>query len=315
MKTESQNQELYHIWIELTNRCNLTCSHCYANSSPTSVDSNPLSIEQYEMILLDGFQLGARSVQFIGGEPTINPYLGTLLKKSRAIGFDRIEIFSNLNKISDELWSVIKSTGTSLATSVYSHRDAIHDQITGSPGSHRKTISNVQQALELHIPIRIGVIEMDVNSNDVADTVKYLGGMGVQDVGTDRIRGIGRGGETDSCGVGELCGHCWRGNLCVDPSGEVSPCIMSKNWKIGNIHDKSLSKLAISGRIGTTRKQLSEEWTAANPTPSNGCAPDDKCNPGACKPQVGGPPGCYPKKACAPKIFDQAPQKLALTES
>jgi radical SAM protein with 4Fe4S-binding SPASM domain len=32
----------------------------------------------------------------------------------------------------------------------------------------------------------------------------------------------------------ELCGHCWRGNLCVDPNGNAYPCVFSRFAPVGN---------------------------------------------------------------------------------
>jgi len=51
---------------ELTNRCNLQCTHCYAESGPDADVSNQLSVGEYEHLLREAFELGCRKVQFIG---------------------------------------------------------------------------------------------------------------------------------------------------------------------------------------------------------------------------------------------------------
>ena len=54
------------LWLELTNRCNLQCTHCYAESGPDADVSNQLSVGEYEHLLREAFELGCRKVQFIG---------------------------------------------------------------------------------------------------------------------------------------------------------------------------------------------------------------------------------------------------------
>lgn len=296
-----------HIWIELTNQCNLSCTHCYANSSPSARDENPLRFHEYCEILRDAFTLGATSVQFIGGEPTINPLLETLIHEAREIGFDQIEVFSNLTNITDGLLDTADECGAGFATSVYSDVAEVHDSITCKPGSHAKTVASIRRIVKRSIPIRVGIITMERNSDRVTETLNYVRELGVSNVGSDRLRRIGRPAADEEVVVSELCGHCWEGNLCVDSSGSVSPCIMSKPWKVGSIREFSLLHLAGESCIAATRQRLSSEYaslahdhTSLN---SSKCSPEDRCGPGACKPQVGGPPGCYPQKACMPKLY------------
>ena len=53
--------------------------------------------------------------------------------------------------------------------------------------------------------------------------------IGVQNVKTDRVRGIGRGAELnpDQDPFIELCGECWKGKIRIDADGKASPCVMS----------------------------------------------------------------------------------------
>ena len=60
---------LQFLWLELTNRCNLRCGHCYTDSHPGSGHRDRLTTEDLESVLRQAYALGCRSVQFIGGEP------------------------------------------------------------------------------------------------------------------------------------------------------------------------------------------------------------------------------------------------------
>jgi MoaA/NifB/PqqE/SkfB family radical SAM enzyme len=72
--------------LELTNRCNLKCVHCYTESTPESGDDDLMSADNYESVMLQAYALGCRVVQFIGGEAQLSPDFYRLLKKAKSIG-------------------------------------------------------------------------------------------------------------------------------------------------------------------------------------------------------------------------------------
>ena len=252
--------------------------------------------------------MGCRSIQFIGGEPTICSLLPQLLKFCEELGFITIEVFSNLTHISDNLLDIFRTHSIRLATSVYSDIPEVHDAVTQTPGSHAMTISTIRRVVEKSIPLRVGVIEMKENAQRIAETMRFLSALGVHDYGVDQVRRIGRTADkTTKLKADQLCGQCWHGNVCVDSSGNVYPCIMSKGWQIGSLREDSLVSLIQSSRISSVRRTLEREYDCAQHDEhlmaGGNCSPKDACSPKACKPQVGGPPGCFPKTACAPKIF------------
>ncbi len=56
--------ELQFLWVELTNQCNLQCSHCYAESGPNASVRNALSSAQYRQLIFDAYENGCRQIQF-----------------------------------------------------------------------------------------------------------------------------------------------------------------------------------------------------------------------------------------------------------
>ena len=75
---------LQFLWLELTNRCNLRCVHCYTDSHPGSGHRDRLTTEDLESVLRQAYALGCRSVQFIGGEPQLYRDFRRLLGVPRA---------------------------------------------------------------------------------------------------------------------------------------------------------------------------------------------------------------------------------------
>ena len=302
---------LQFLWLELLQQCNLTCSHCYAESSPLGARSS-LTVDQWRSILVDARGLGCRNVQFIGGEPLVYPHLKQLLAATNDLGYDSVEIYTNGTLISDRWIEVFERTGVRLALSFYSHSAESHDRIVGSPGSFHKTKAALKAIVAARIPVRIGLVELPINHGDVAMAKQMLCDMGISNIRVDRMRNVGRANQhvaaqTREENYSELCGQCWKGRLCVAYTGEAYPCVFSRAFGLGVATDGL--KHILEGEelrgfrksfVGDTRKT---EITACDPHIHDDCSPFDKdcapdCNPGECNPTD----GCTPEYACNPNF-------------
>ncbi len=283
--------------IELTNQCNLRCTHCYADAGPNNAVNDLLERAEFENIIRDGFELGSRKIQFIGGEPTLSKSLPYFVSYAYEMGYEYIEVFSNLTELTPELVDCFEMFKVKIATSVYAASETVHDKITKQTGSFSKTIYNIATLLDKGIEVRVGIIEMEENSKFIDETRSMLEGLGVQNIGEDKLRRVGRGEDFKVEELTELCGGCNGKTLSVSSDGVVSPCIMSKKMTIGSVRDSRLLQLSESEELSRLKGDLFEmEGIYAI------CAPKT-CNPyGTCAPKHGPgpcePSGCNP---CAPK--------------
>ena len=280
--------ELDFLWLEVTTKCNLQCVHCYAESGPQLPLIQGMTYDRWVSVLKDGFALGCRKVQFIGGEPTLYPPLMDLVKDAQHMGYEFIEVFTNGTYLKDEMLELFRDCNVHLAFSAYSSEADVHDRITMRQGSHARTIENIRKAIDYGIPVRAGIIEMPENSEGLEATKALLREIGVQSIGTDRLRGIGRGNVTLQATdpMRELCGACWRGQLAIDSQGDVFPCIFSRFHKVGNVVH-GLRYALENDELHKFRRDVRDmdEIQAK-------CGPDD-CNP-YCK------PNCHPYEKCNP---------------
>jgi MoaA/NifB/PqqE/SkfB family radical SAM enzyme len=283
--------ELEFLWLEITNRCNLQCIHCYAESAPNQPLSEGMQFEDWLKLIREGASLGCRKVQFIGGEPTVHPRLLDLIDYARIQNFEFIEIYTNGTRLSENLCQEFRLRNVHLAVSVYGAAGPVHDKVTLRSGSFQKTIEGVKRALTHGIPVRVGIIEMPENEGTIDASIALLREIGVKSIQVDRLRGIGRGGnEIDP--FKELCGNCWRGSLAINASGDISPCIFSHFNSVGHA-DMGLKAVLENEALTTFRSRMMAR--SANDEPSKGCdpnfcspcAPDANCNPW-CN------PGCNP---------------------
>jgi radical SAM protein with 4Fe4S-binding SPASM domain len=267
---------LEFIWLEVTSTCNLRCIHCYgdclSSSGPDRVDT-----AGWKLVMRQARDLGCSQAQFIGGEPLLQKDLFSLVGFARSTGYTFVEIFSNLTLFTKKRIPFVRDNGVHIATTLYSADPKIHDNITGVQGSHAKTVKAIGLLMDNDIPVRVAVIAMKQNQDDLSATVEFLHEMGVEYKLPDPVRPTGRGCSQDIQPRDlprEFSGHmtaanfwtdwhsffynkqynsCWAGKVAVTATGEVIPCIFARDLVIGNIREEDLRDLLQD-------KKLQELW-------------------------------------------------------
>jgi uncharacterized Fe-S cluster-containing radical SAM superfamily protein len=81
--------ELRTLWINTGTLCNVTCEHCYIESSPSNDRLAYITPEEAAAYLdeIERQHLGTREIGVSGGEPFMNPDIMTILETSLARGF------------------------------------------------------------------------------------------------------------------------------------------------------------------------------------------------------------------------------------
>jgi MoaA/NifB/PqqE/SkfB family radical SAM enzyme len=262
------------LWAELTNKCQLECVMCYADSGP---DRDHGAMSAHDCTGVVGPAAAAAEInmiQFMGGEPTMHPSFTQIMSHALEAGLD-IEVYSNLVHVTDEMWELFQSPRVSLAFSYFASDATAHNAVTGRP-SHKATRRNAEKAASLGIPIRAGVIDF----GHVAEAVDDLKTIGVTKVATDRVRRIGRGGD-HAPAPSELCGRCGHDVAAISADGDVSPCIFSRWLKVGNVRQTPLADILTSPEMTAA--------LATIPARTAPCDPDTECPPG------------FPPSSCSPR--------------
>jgi MoaA/NifB/PqqE/SkfB family radical SAM enzyme/SAM-dependent methyltransferase len=84
---------LRELWLHITDRCNLACSHCLFSSGPDA--GRELSFTQLVQHLDDAAAQGCRTFALTGGEPLVHPEFIPLIDHILAIAKSRIAILTN----------------------------------------------------------------------------------------------------------------------------------------------------------------------------------------------------------------------------
>lgn len=299
---EATVNSLSFAWLEITGRCQLQCDHCYAESGPHGTDG-VMAWEDWLSVIDQVAGLGARMVQFIGGEPTLHRRLPGLVGHALDRGL-QVEVFSNLVRVSPQLWDVFAQPGVRLATSYYADSVGQHESITHGRGSYARTKAHIAEAIRRSVPLRVGVIDVH-DEQRVEQARAELVGLGLDEVRVDHLRQVGRGVRERLPGLSQLCGRCGQGMIAITTDGAVWPCVFARWLPVGNVHRDALVDILRGPRMMETTAMLShyfnsgpgkgEKETPCDPQCGPNCGP--ACNP-SCWPTGAGP--CGPKGGCQP---------------
>ncbi len=154
--------------IELTNRCNERCSHCYLPSFEDD-NSKTLSLKQWVEILDQLKEAGTLNLILMGGEPLLSKHFWGIAKEASKRGFF-LSMISNGVLISERVAKKLAEVGFSNVTiSLYSLDPQIHDAMTNLPGSHKRTMAAIDNLQKHSVPVGVNCLLTKNNIEGIVD--------------------------------------------------------------------------------------------------------------------------------------------------
>jgi MoaA/NifB/PqqE/SkfB family radical SAM enzyme len=261
--------------LEITQFCQLKCTHCYSESGPDA-GRGSMAPDDWERLMDQAAAIGVRTVQLIGGEPTLDPDFGRLTRYALGIGLN-VNVRTNLVHVTSEQWELFTRAGVSVGFSWYSADPAKHGEVTGSRASHARTRANVTEAVRRGIPLVASVVDV-VEGQDIDAAIAELRALGVTSIHADRSRGVGRAARGAEPVVSELCGQCGKGRAAIGINGQLTPCVLGRFLVAGNVRDTPLAELFAGRAWRETLAAVPEGNGCVTCTPgdSNDCQPSRK---------------------------------------
>ncbi len=258
-------------WIEPTDRCNLFCVHCYAQSRLNRNDKG-LSTGKWLSIIDELEEIGVKQLVFTGGEPLLrNDLLQLLTHAFLNKNLRHIQILTNASLFTPSpLLDFIAEKEIGVGFSFYSHTAAVHDRMTRTPGSWDKTVQGIKLLVSKKIRPAANIVFTEINEEDVDKTRNFLVSLGLEneDIMSNVVLPTGRGCHSDyhvknydhlirksyaledrfaPGGWSDYRGTCWRGKFAIKADGRLIPCTMCREIEIGDIRHKKLSEIIDEG--------------------------------------------------------------------
>jgi len=158
--------------IDITNRCNLTCSFCFANARACGYVYEPAFDELVKMMkkLRVEKPVPPPAVQFSGGEPTLRDDLPELIRKAKELGFAQVQVAHNGIRIAKEDGYAEKLVEAGLST-LYMHFDGADKKHDPFFMIRDKAIKNAKKA---HLGVvLVPTLINGVNNDNIGDIIMY----------------------------------------------------------------------------------------------------------------------------------------------
>ena len=150
---------LWSLNVELTERCNNACVHCYINRPADDVQAaeRELPTAAWKQVLTEAASLGCLSVHFTGGEPLLRKDFANLYIFARRLGL-KVLLSTNATLITAELADMFARVPPleGIQVSLYGMTAGSCDAVTGRPGSFDAAWEGVRLLRERHIPFAVG---------------------------------------------------------------------------------------------------------------------------------------------------------------
>jgi radical SAM protein with 4Fe4S-binding SPASM domain len=233
--------------IEVADRCNEVCVHCYQVQG----QKGELSTEEWKRILDELAEMGVLFVTISGGEATLRNDFIELVEHARARRF-AVKIFTNGLTMTSALAQRLSDLAVQeVQISLYSHRAEVHDWVTRVPGSWQKAVDGARSLIELGVSVVLKSPMMSFNAGEIDEYVDFVTGLGaeytldphvdpredgdrsteswrVDDASYVRARLHPKLGAASRLEKSDrldksVCGAC-SGNVHIEPNGEMRPC-------------------------------------------------------------------------------------------
>lgn len=162
---------LENLDVELTERCNNKCIHCYINLPvDDSAKKNELPTEKIKNILLEAASLGCLTVRFTGGEPLLREDFDELYIFARKLGL-KVVLFTNATLITPHLVDLLSRIPPQekIEVSVYGMSKKSYEAVTLTPGSYQAAMRGIKFLFDRNIPFIVKFAVLPPNKGELEE--------------------------------------------------------------------------------------------------------------------------------------------------
>jgi len=162
--------------------CNNNCMFCYFKHRKDMVDNPSTSEVKRRLSLIR--QLGIKTVELTGGEPTIREDILELISYAKKeMGFENISIITNGSRFCDESFAskAIDAGVDDVLVSIHGNDGNLHDKLTGRGGSFQEAVKTVKNVLQIGATCRTNTVVSKLNYTHVTEIAKTICDLGVRE--------------------------------------------------------------------------------------------------------------------------------------
>ncbi|WP_054811770.1 radical SAM/SPASM domain-containing protein [Nocardia arizonensis] len=180
------------VFLYPTTACQLRCRHCYVGNDRLN-NANTMSLARATEIM-DYFKLtgGHDKLYLLGGEPTLHPQLGDIVRAARERGY-QVTISSNGDFDDSVFDDIPPETLDSFNFSLESADPGVHRKIRGNPHSWDTVVRHISEARRRGYQVRVMCTVSQTNRGKALDLIPFLAELGAHTLSYHNLGKTGNG--------------------------------------------------------------------------------------------------------------------------
>lgn len=165
----------YLVALNLTERCNLACAHCYLDARHLKDGGHDeLSTADIKRVLGEIACVGPEAmVVLTGGEPTLRPDLPELAKHASGLGL-MVVVGTNGMSLTQTRVKTLQAAGVAgMGISVDSLDPDVHDAFRGLKGAWARTMDGIDACKDAGMPFQIHFSATEETAGEIDDMVAF----------------------------------------------------------------------------------------------------------------------------------------------
>ena len=161
--------------IELTERCNLHCVHCYLGDQDALRHhrARELNTAQWLNVIDQIADLGCLYLLITGGDPLLRKDFAEIYTHARRRGL-LVTVFTNGTLITDEIVALFRELPPFVVEiTLYGATPGTYEAITGVPGSYSRCLAGFEKLRALGLDARLKTILMKPNQQEFAQIADF----------------------------------------------------------------------------------------------------------------------------------------------
>ncbi|UPK43611.1 radical SAM/SPASM domain-containing protein [Paenibacillus pabuli] len=252
---------LNRIVIELTGECNLNCKFCTESTivyrscgCKKWPNEQKMSFDKWRDVLNQAIKLGVKECFISGGEPLVEKELLQKVISFLTMHSINITLFTNATMLEQDMIHFIKRNNVSLALQLFGDDAEVYTRVTGDEEAYGKVKRAMEIIVKEQIPYTTSVIvcslneesvnRINNNSNENSQKIyiypsndfysqKYL-----QEMYSPLSREFPI--NIQSVPYLKKYNNCLYGQIFVSSEGQVYPCMMMRQFKLGDLRSELL---------------------------------------------------------------------------
>jgi MoaA/NifB/PqqE/SkfB family radical SAM enzyme len=166
--------------LELTQRCNLRCAHCYLSEGARRGSGAELGTAEVLRLLEEAARAGCLFLLVTGGEPLLRHDFPGIYRRARELGLV-VTVFTNATRVDAAVARLLADAPPRLVeVSLYGATPATHDGVTGVPGSHARALEGVATLMRAGVRVGLKTMVLRSNAGEVVELEALAARLGVR---------------------------------------------------------------------------------------------------------------------------------------